>query len=388
LKKYQHIVILCILLVVLALMEYLSPKPPDWKPSFKKQDKIPFGAYITFDLLKDAFPGSKIEENYKSIYQKFNQTEYQNTSLIIITEQFTPEYVTLESLLNFVSQGNKVFIAAEVFGKELCDTLHFSSTMFISEKLIGDSLPYYFSNPNLEAKTPYWIKSAWVNFYFDSVDTLNSNGIATIDTDKLNFFKIPFGNGYFYIHNQPYAFTNYNLLFKNNAEYAFKTFSYLKNDRIIWDENNKPGRNTSTPLIYILEQDSLRAAYYLILTMAIIFMIFGAKRKQRIIPVITPPENSSLEFAKTLGNLYLSGRNHKDIVKKKYNYWLDFLRENYFIYIENPDNLDVAKISEKTGVNVDKIIKVKKHIDNVGNIDPELLMKFNQLIEEFHRLRK
>jgi hypothetical protein len=164
-----------------------------------------------------------------------------------------------------------------------------------------------------------------MNFYFDKVDTFFSQSIATIDKDKINFFRLPFGNGEFFIHNQPYAFTNYNLLFENNVDYVFKTFSYLKNDLIIWDENNKPGRNTATPLIYILEQDSLRAGYYLILAMAIIFMFFGAKRKQRIIPVVAPPENSSLEFAKTLGNLYLSSRNHKDMAKKKFNYWLLYL---------------------------------------------------------------
>ena len=242
-KKNRHIIILGILLALLVLVEYMAPKKPDWKPSFKMQDKIPFGAYITHDLLKDAFPASKIEENYQSIYKRFSGKQTNNTTFIIITDQFNPEHVTTESLLWFVAQGNKAFIAADAFGKEICDTLHFNSTIFFSEKLIGDSLPYFFTNPNLESKSAYWIKSAWMNYYFDSVDTINVRSIATIDTDKLNFFRIPFGKGEFFIHNQPYAFTNYNILFKNNAEYFFKTFSYLKNDTIIWDENYKPGRN-------------------------------------------------------------------------------------------------------------------------------------------------
>ena len=387
-KKNRHYIILGILLAFLVTIEYLAPKQPDWKPSFKKKDKIPFGAWITFDLLQDAFPASKIEENYQSIYIKFFGKEFTNTTFIIITDQFNPERVTIESLLWFVAQGNKAFIAADAFGKEFSDTLNFNSSIFFSEKLVGDSLPYNFKNPNLDPKITYWIKSGWMNYYFDSVDTLDTKSIATINDDKLNFIRIPFGKGEFYIHNQPYAFTNHNLLFKNNTEYFFKSFSYLKNKTIIWDENYKPGRNTATPLIYILEQESLKAAWYLILALAIIFMFFGAKRKQRIIPVIAPPQNSSLEFAKTLGNLYLSNKNHKDIAKKKYNYWLDFLRENYFIRIENPDELDIEKISEKTGVNVERIIKAKKTIDQSKQISQEQLMGFNQLIEIFYRTRK
>jgi hypothetical protein len=366
----------------------MAPKQPDWKPSFKRTDKIPFGSYIMFDILKDVFPGNKIEENDKSLFLKFNDNKINNSSLIIITDNFNPGHASLSALLEFVEKGNKAFIVAESFEKEFRDTLHFNSTMFFNDRIMGDSIPYNFNNPFLKSSSPYWIKSAWTFYYFNSVDTAKSKKIAFADKNKLNFFRLPYGKGEFLLHNQPYAFTNYNLLFKNNAEYVFKTFSYLKNKNIIWDENYKPGRNTSTPLIYILEQNSLKYAWYLLLFFAFIFMIFGAKRKQRIIPVIAPPENSSLEFAKTLGNLYLSNKNHKDIARKKYNYWLDFLREKYFIHIENPEDADIIRISEKTGVNVESIIKTKKYIDKASNISQEHLMRFNQLIEDFHKFRK
>ena len=376
------------LLAVLVLVEYMAPKPPNWMPSFKMQDKIPFGAFITFDLLKDAFPGSKIEENYKTIYMKFNEKEFQNTSLIILTDQFKPGHASIDVLLTFVANGNKAFIAAESFEQEFRDSLKIETDMHFKEEFIGDSIPYNFSNPYLKSDSVYWIKSPWISSYFSKLDTANTSGIATIEQEKLNFVRIPYGRGEIFIHNQPYAFTNYNILFKKNAEYLFKTFSYLKNDLIIWDEHYKPGKVDSSPFYYILEQDSLRAAWYLILVLSFMYMIFSAKREQRVIPIVSPPQNSSLEFAKTLGNLYLSGRNHKDIAQKKYNYWLDFLRENYFIQIDNPDEPDIVKISEKTGVDVEKIVRVKKYIDKYPTIGTDLLMKLNDLIEEFYRKRE
>jgi hypothetical protein len=369
-------------------MEYMAPKPINWTPSFKNGDKIPFGSYIIFDLLKDAFPGSKIEENRKSIYLKFYGKDYRNTSYIVISDQFNPGHASLDALFSFVGQGNKAFISAEVFEGEFLDSLNLETKTYFTDDLAGDSIPNHFVNPNLGKDSIYWIKSPWASSYFESVDTIHSKAIAAIEKGKLNFIRIPYGKGEFFIHNQPYAFTNYNILFRNNPDYVFKTFAYLKNERIVWDENYKPGRRESSPLSYIMEKDALRAAWYMILSLALIFMVFGAKRTQRIIPVVAPPQNSSLEFAKTLANLYLSGQNHKDIAKKKYNYWIDFLRENYFIHIDNPEDPDVEKISEKTGVNVEKIVKIKKYIDNTVNIGADLLIKFNQLIEEFYRMRK
>jgi hypothetical protein len=366
----------------------MAPKQVSWIPSFKNNDKIPFGSKIIFELLPDIFPGSKIEENRKSIYLKFPNQEIENTTYIVITDRFSPGHASLDALFSFVSKGNKALISAEDFEKEFRDSLKIDSKIFYSDNFMGDSVANNFENPHLKSSSAYWIKTPWTSSYFSSIDTIHAKCIASLENDKLNFIRIPYGNGEFFIHNQPYAFTNYNVLFKKNAEYLFKSFSYLKNDKIVWDENYKPGRENAGPLSYILEQQSLKAAWYLILTLGLIFMIFGAKRTQRIIPVVEPPQNSSLEFAKTLANLYQSNRNHKDMAKKKYNYWLDFLRENYFIQIENPDELNAAKISEKTGFDVDKIIKVKKYIDNSVNIGPDLLMKFNSLIEEFYRSRK
>jgi len=390
-KKNKHIIILISIFTLLVLFEFMAPKKPDWTPSFKRYDKIPFGSYIMFDLLADIFPGSKIEKNDSSLYMKFRNKNITGASYVIITQTFDPQKVSLESLLTFVEQGNKVFIAAEMFGSKFSDTLHFGSNMLINGTLNPDSIPYQFKNPNLQPESDYYFKSTWIDYYFDILDTAKCKTIATVDSANINYFRLKFGEGEFFIHNQPYAFTNYNILKKNNADYVFKVFSYLDNQTIIWDDNYKPGQESSTPLRYILSQKALRAAWYTILCLAFMFMFFSSKRVQRVIPVVAPPENSSLEFARTLGNLYMNSKNHKDIAKKKYNYWLDFLREEYYIFIENPDNLEAEKIAEKTCVKlevINKIIKLKKYIDEYKEIGQDTLLRFNAAVEEFHAFRK
>ncbi len=377
--------------VGLVIFEYTAPKPPDWKPSFKKSDKIPFGGYILYELLEDVFPDSEIKKNEKSLFQSFHNQRFLNTSYLIITNEFEPDKVTLEELLLFVEKGNKVFVAATSFGQRFRDTLNFTSQFYFSNFEKGDSLPYNFENKNLEVDSAYWIKSGYYNFYFDSLNSANTKVIANLDSNRVNYFRQKFGKGEFFIHNQPFAFTNYNLLIENNAEYVFKSLSYLDNETIIWDESFKPGRAASTPLAYILSQDALKGGWYIILFLGVIFMFFSSKRRQRVIPVMKSPKNSSLEFAKTLGNLYLSGKNHKDIALKKYHYWLDFLRVKYYIHLEIGDVLIPEKIAEKTGVKeglIKRIINAKNHIESAPVISAEQLLSFNRVLEKFYAMRK
>jgi hypothetical protein len=53
---------------------------------------------------------------------------------------------------------------------------------------------------------------------------------------RINFVKIQHGDGFFYLHTQPFVFTNYNLLKSGNATYAAHALSYLPDWDIIWDD--------------------------------------------------------------------------------------------------------------------------------------------------------
>ena len=60
----------------------------------------------------------------------------------------------------------------------------------------------------------------------------------------------------------------------------------------------------------------IRIGFSVCLCYVLLFIIFHAKRKQRIVPVIEPLQNSSAEFVKTIGNLYLQEGNFKDMANK------------------------------------------------------------------------
>jgi hypothetical protein len=64
-------------------------------------------------------------------------------------------------------------------------------------------------------------------------------------------------------------------------------------------------------------------------------MIFTAKRKQKIIPVIKPPANKMLAFVRSIAGLYLLKNNNADLILKKQIYWGEELKRKYGIDIVN-----------------------------------------------------
>jgi hypothetical protein len=52
-----------------------------------------------------------------------------------------------------------------------------------------------------------------------------------------------------------------------------------------------------SPMRFILNNPPLRYAWYLLLLGLLIFVLFNAKRKQRIVPVIEPLKNTSLDLS-------------------------------------------------------------------------------------------
>ena len=114
---------------------------------------------------------------------------------------------------------------------------------------------------------------------------------------------------------------------------------------------------------YWLSQPALKWAWYLALLGMLIFMIFNAKRRQRVVPIITPLPNTTLDFTKTIGNLYYQEGDHQNIVDKKIIYFLEKIRNEYLIDTTVLDDNFVKKLHQKTGKNLDDIEKVVRLIN-------------------------
>lgn len=114
------------------------------------------------------------------------------------------------------------------------------------------------------------------------------------------------------------------MLKKEQYQYTENILSYFSEGDIIWyTKGPKDERISGSPLRYIMSQPPLKSAWFLGLFGILIFMIFNAKRKQRIVPIIKPLENLTVDFTKTIGNLYYQEGDHTNIIDKKIIYFLE-----------------------------------------------------------------
>jgi hypothetical protein len=382
-KTYIYIFIITIIIFIVG--ELLSPKEIDWKLSYSKNDKIPYGCYILQEQLEQLLDKDSLITNNLSLYEFFNINRPIKTNFIFINSTFSVSDLELDKILKYAKIGNDVFIGAGAFSQNICDSLKFEVNYSFSMR---DSLYLYFTNPLLNNKY-YLYKKAFENNCFISFDTLNSSILGINDSEELNFLKIKYGNGNFYINLESLAFTNYNILIDNNYEYTFKSLSYLEKRKTYWDEYYKPGNSVnSSPLNVILKSKSFKAGYFIALAGLILYLLFMGKRNQRIIPIITPLANTSLEFTEIIARLYLHRRNHKDIALKKYKYFLEFLRNKFNIKINDNSEIDVFYISLKTNVDketLEQLFELENYIYKAHSINEDLLYKFNLIIEDFYR---
>jgi hypothetical protein len=127
------------------------------------------------------------------------------------------------------------------------------------------------------------------------------------------------------------------------------------------------------------------------LASAVLFIFFYGRRRQRIIPVIPPLKNSTIEFVETIGNLYYQQKDYKNIAEKKITYFLDHIRNRYLIQTSNFDEETIKKISEKSLMAEGKIKSIFRNIEKIkssAQISEDDLLNFNYQIEKFYERTK
>lgn len=346
-------IFVAVLLVIIAT-EIVRPKPINWRPSYTATDKIPFGCFVLFNELPTLFSKAALTNVNESLYKVLSQRDSLiRSNYILINDIISFDQQEHNQLLNYVSKGNDVFIAASSFSDYLSDTLKLNVQSLYDIK--EDSVTVSLTNSAFKNKKYVYTRGQHKG-HFTSLDTLNATVLGYVEftdeqnslfsgkpkksTKAVNFIRMPFGKGNFYLNSIPQAYSNYYML-GGNQEYVANTFSYLETRPLFWDNYKKSGRVIiNSPMRFVLNQVSLKWAYYLTVLGLLLFVIFKAKREQRIIPVITPLANTSVEFAKTVGSLYYQHKDYTDLVAKKLKYFLEFVRSQYHI--------DTSQIKDKT----------------------------------------
>lgn len=390
-----YVVVLVMLFIGFAVIEFSADKPIDWTKTYKETDKIPYGTFVLYEELPNLFPQSHIVNINVSPYEylddhyNWEDSTYDvSGNYLHLGENADIDDVSAQELLDFAAHGNVVFVSTPYPPQKFYVSLHLETQ---NKYDIKGEAEFGFANPVFENDS-ITIDNGLSNIYFSKLDSATTTvlGYQKFDSIKhINFVKIDHGFGSVYLHLQPVMFTNFQLLKKDNQKYAAAALSYLPNETIYYDYHAKIGQDLgNSPFRFINSQPALRAAWLLGLISLVLFMIFNAKRKQRIVKVIKPLENTTVAFTKTIGNLYYETKDHDNLIDKKIMYFLEHIRRVYYLDTQLLDEKFVKNLSLKSGK--DKGI-TKKLIDLIVYLKakPECteadLLNLNNTIEDFYK---
>ncbi|HEX5168047.1 MAG TPA: hypothetical protein VFW11_02655, partial [Cyclobacteriaceae bacterium] len=350
-SKYIFFLILTVVLFV--LVHLLSPRQFDWTPTFSSRDKNPFGDFVLNSMLPDLFPNQDVVNNNVTFYEA-SDSLLTNKNIIAIANYMTLPPEDTRALLSAIDSGSYAFISANYFRGLFPDTLGiYTNDVLLNMELqdiavLQDTSYLRFAYGKSDRE--YFYKRSDINTFFSNLDSIKVKAYTIAENENGDpvTLRLPWGKGQIIINSTPLAFTNNYLLYRNHR-FISQTLSYFPDREIWWTEYYQLGRLESmSPLRVILKNESLAWAYYLIIVSLLIFIIFEGKRKQRIIPIIKPLANTSLEFIRTIGNMYIQAGNHKAIAEKKINHFMDSIRSNYFLPNENHDEF-ITILARKSG---------------------------------------
>jgi hypothetical protein len=380
-----YIFLASILLVFYLVAQYNKPKPTDWSTTLVNTDKIPFGTYVLFNRIDDIFPGAKIKTYREPIYNVLNDEGVKNSTYIIIADGIELNKYDYAKLVDYAKKGNEIFIAANSFGGELTKQLGLATS---NEYQDTSATRIGFVNKKV-SEYLYDVNKGSSNGYFAQFDSGKAIVIGNNGHQHCNYLKFPMGKGALYLNANPMMFSNYSLLQSMGASYASIALSYLKNQKsIVWDQYYTQDREgAESPMRVFLNNNQLRWAFYIAFFTMVVFVLYEMKRRQRIIPVIEPLANTTVEFASVVGQVYYEQRNNSNIAEKKVAYFLEHIRATYNLRTNVFDDEFVKSLSQKSGADlglVENLIQQVIYVRVPSPISDSDLISLNHNIEQFY----
>lgn len=374
-----YAVIFIVVMIILVLFEANKTESTDWRKNFNINQKSPFGLFV-FNNEANALFKNKIKKTGETPYDYY-QTDRKPHNILVIEEEIDRQ--SWNKILDQVSNGSDAMFILSEMPKQISDSIgYYDSQISFEDENVLKLTDKKFSNDFIHLdKFP---SGRGFTFIKPGVEVLGKT-VEKNNSDQANFIKIAFGKGNIYVHCEPLFITNYYLLKRGNVRYAQDVFSYLDDRETVWFVEND-AKVSQFFLRFILSNPALKYAWWVFLGGMVLFIFFNAKRKQRIVPIIEPLKNTSVDFVKSIGNLYLQEGDFHDMMAKKAQYFLNKVRMDLLIDTQHLDAEFAKKLHLKTGKSMEMIEEaihlIKKAQDPYAQVMKEDLAKMNTLLDE------
>ena len=364
-----HIYLLILPFVMAVTGCQLFNKKTNWNVSLSSKSKNPYGAYLAFASLPRFFPMQKVS----SLSPGFRYTSIDDSMInrdkslfLAVGLDFYLSDLELQNLLDYTAAGNELVIFARTLDPRLEELLGFGINTFGTEErplttdYEGKANKSILSLSHIPGKT-FGYHGRSLQAHFIPLKPTNKHSAWKLrkgHTDtigrykgKPNILRMKYGKGHLTVHAAPLVLSNYFLLQEDNYRYLEGIWQALSPDvsQIYWNDFFKRSDKTAD-LGLLLQYPGTRWAFYLTLFGLLMYVLFESKRRQRIVPEIPKPVNSSVSFVETIGRLYYNKGDHSNIGQKMTQHFLEWVRAHYYIHTHKLDEHFVLQLIHKSGL--------------------------------------
>ena len=394
-------VIMAILVGFIVLFELKSPVKFNWyDSSFSHNSKQPFGCYV-FDSIMDASLPGGYEVIGQSLDELATNCNHAPINYLIVDEDADLDSASVQAIKTLLLAGNHVMIV----GSNIGNIGNTESAESIWSHLLGaKTSSEYFSARSFvldaEAKLDTVVylpsKTYTKQTYITRGELINSRLHVSNDYRVIaryrysdenydyeldqystkylweNFAAVrSYGKGQLLLCVAPRYFCNYGILNDDIRPLVMRLMNeidgkrhWVRIDTSLKVYTAEEQTNENSIFRYLLSKPPLRWALYLSLVTLLLFVFFTARRRQRVIPVVKPPQNLSMSMIKHIGTLYYLRHDNVDLLRKKWTYFVEQVRRQTGVDVEDEDHQaeELQTLAQITGL---KANELKRQIQDV-----------------------
>ena len=415
-KRLPYLLFVVLLLGVALWSQLSRPHRFVWTPTYQHQDAQPFGCAVFDSVLSFSLPrGYEVVGKHLVALAREDTARVRN--VLVVSDNVTMGKAERDTLFRMLERGTKVMLVADWFDDNLLDTLgvhvafrQFSEILSEEAELLPPSdTPCWAGGTGGYPERRFLVRSDFLNGGLCMADVCMPDEWEehwpepghfarrvwawqhlrqTGDTVRVMpvAVSVAVGKGELFLVQTPFLFTNYGILSEPCRSYVFRLLDQLKDAPVVRTEAYGPffgsegeylmARNVRSPFGYFLSQPPLRWAFYVALVTLVLFFCFTARRRQRAIPLVSPPENKNLEFVKLIGTLYFQRETPTELLRKKWLYFADEVQRRTGIDLRAETTVEerVSRLSDKSGMEKEKLLPLLSRLGEIlgeGNRRPD-----------------
>ena len=399
--------VLAILMIGILYWRWANPPKTkyNWVKTYTDGEYQPYDFGVFKSMLQHSSQGQfKILKN--GLITSLPKQNIEGATYVFIGKQAFYSDTEIIELFKLVEKGADVWISAEVMPDTILKIIGGKDTSLLIGQFGSEQVKISCYN---QLDTPVcfnWKVRSFDNqpeeweWHYISGTNFNFNSYPRGNIDEgLNYIEYRRGKGKLCLHTSPVLFSNYCLRNDTGFGYLTSVFKEIELKNIYYDlgsrkpknELDKKGRHTATPLSYILSQRSLRWAWYLFVSMAVLFFVFYTKRRQKLIALLPEKHNFSLRFIDTLLALHLKQGNFKYMAELNMDLFLNSIKQKYAINTAEVEAGNFESLAKKSGVSsqsIQLLFERYKQIQNSDEISAEMFLELSKLIRLFKKSQK